>query len=126
MTKTDAETQRGRADKWLWHARFFRTRGRAADVVSAGKLRVNGARVAKPAHTLRIGDVLTFSQERTVRVVRVTGFAERRGPASEAQQLYQDLTPETEPDLSRPQTARGRVDKKQRRMARESRTRPLE
>ncbi|EIE50863.1 tRNA synthetase RNA-binding protein [Salipiger aestuarii] len=81
-----------RIDKWLWHARFFRTRSLAARVVGAG-LRVNGQRIAKPAFAVGPGDVLTFGQERDVRVIRVVALGTRRGPAPEAQALYEDLDP---------------------------------
>lgn len=80
-----------RLDRWLWHARFFKTRTLATRVAAQGRVRVNGQRTAKAAATVRIGDVLTFPQARAVRVVRVLAFAERRGPAAEAQTLYADL-----------------------------------
>jgi len=82
-----------RLDKWLWHARFFKTRGLATRLCNAGRLRVGGEIVAKAHHTVRPGDVLTFPQGRHVRVVRVRALAERRGPAPEARQLYEDLKP---------------------------------
>ncbi|WP_294608066.1 RNA-binding S4 domain-containing protein [uncultured Roseovarius sp.] len=82
-----------RLDKWLWHARFFKTRTLAAKEVSAGHVRVNGTRVAKPAHSVAPEDVLTFPQARAVRVVRVLAIGTRRGPAPEAQALYDDLSP---------------------------------
>lgn len=86
-----------RADKWLWHARFFKTRGLAAKVIRGGHFRVDGARVVKPAHMLRPGVVLTFAQARRIRVIEVTALSLRRGPAAEAQLLYQDLTPQDQP-----------------------------
>ncbi|MFQ5623527.1 MAG: RNA-binding S4 domain-containing protein [Paracoccaceae bacterium] len=82
-----------RLDKWLWHARFFKTRTLAARQVSAGHVRVNGSRVSKPATPVRIGDGLSFPQGRAVRLVRIRAFAQRRGPATEAQGLYEDLDP---------------------------------
>ncbi|MEQ9695442.1 RNA-binding S4 domain-containing protein [Shimia sp. SDUM112013] len=81
-----------RLDKWLWHARFFKTRTLAAKVVSGGHVRVNAGKVAKPSHGVVVGDVLTFPQARDIRVVRIEGFAENRGPAPEAQKLYLDLS----------------------------------
>ncbi|MEZ5778027.1 MAG: RNA-binding S4 domain-containing protein [Paracoccaceae bacterium] len=87
---TDA---RIRIDKWLWQARFFKTRALAAGIVSAGRLRINGNRTAKPGHAVGPGDVLTFPQAKQVRVVRVLACGTRRGPAVEAQALYEDLTP---------------------------------
>lgn len=82
-----------RIDKWLWHARFFRSRRQAGEVVASGAVRVNGERIAKPAHVVRVGDVLTFPQAGRIRVVRILGLAARRGPAAEAQTLYGDLDP---------------------------------
>ena len=80
-----------RLDKWLWHARFFRTRGLATDEVAAGHVRVNGVRVVKPAHPVGDGDTLTFPQGARIRLVRVLATGLRRGPAVEAQMLYLDL-----------------------------------
>jgi ribosome-associated heat shock protein Hsp15 len=80
-----------RLDKWLWQARFFKSRSLSAAAVEQGGVRVNGQRVAKPAHGLRPGDVLTFAQGGRIRVVRMRALADRRGPASEAQALYDDL-----------------------------------
>lgn len=91
------EAEKVRLDKWLWQARFFKTRGLAAATVKGGHVRVNGNRVSKPAQVVKLGDVLTFAQARTIRVVRITTLGSRRGPASEAQTLYDDLTPAPEP-----------------------------
>jgi len=85
-----------RIDKWLWHARFFKTRTLAAKVVSAGHVRVNAERVKKPSTNIKAGDGLSFMQGRDLRIVRITALGDRRGPASEAQTLYNDLTPERE------------------------------
>ncbi len=82
-----------RADKWLWYARFFKTRSLAAKVCNAGKLRAAGELVSKAHHKLKPGDVLTFTQGRHVRVVKVLALAQRRGPATAAQALYEDLKP---------------------------------
>lgn len=86
-----------RIDKWLWQARFYKTRSLAAKQVSEGHVRINGARAGKPAQTVTPGDVLTFPQGRLIRVVRILALGTRRGPAPEAQALYDDLTPEAEP-----------------------------
>jgi ribosome-associated heat shock protein Hsp15 len=83
-----------RLDKWLWHARVVRTRSLAAKLVSEGHVRVNGGRADSPAKSVKAGDVLTIALERTVRVYRVVALGERRGPASEAQGLFEDLSPE--------------------------------
>ena len=86
-----------RLDKWLWQARFFKTRTLAAREVAAGHVRVNGVRVVKPAQAVGMTDVLTFAQGARVRVVRIAALGTRRGPAPEAQALYDDLSePEAE------------------------------
>ncbi len=85
-----------RIDKWLWHARFFKTRTLAAKVVSAGHVRVNAERVKKPSTNIKAGDGLSFMQGRQLRIVRIEALGDRRGPASEAQALYEDLTPKRE------------------------------
>jgi ribosome-associated heat shock protein Hsp15 len=82
---------RQRIDRWLWHARLVRTRGAAAALADAGYVRVNGARIAAPSRQVRTGDVVTVALDRTVRVLKVTGFVERRGPAGTAKALYEDL-----------------------------------
>ena len=82
-----------RLDKWLWQARFFKSRGLAGDLAGSGAVRVNGEQIAKAAHAVRAGDVLTFPQAGHIRVIRVRELGTRRGPASEAQGLYDDLDP---------------------------------
>ncbi|MGQ3488775.1 RNA-binding S4 domain-containing protein [Roseovarius pacificus] len=82
-----------RLDKWLWQARFFKTRSLSAKLVSGGHVRVNSAKVSKPAHSVGPGDVLTFPQARATRVIRIVAVGERRGPAPEAHALYEDLSP---------------------------------
>ena len=83
--------ERQRLDKWLWHARVVKARTSAAALVEAGHLRINGVREKAPGHSVKAGDVLTIGLDRTVRVLRVLGFAERRGDASAARILYDDL-----------------------------------
>jgi ribosome-associated heat shock protein Hsp15 len=83
-----------RLDKWLFQARFLKSRGLAADMIAEGKLRVNGQPTDKPARAIGVGDVLTFALHGRVRVVRILATGDRRGPASEAQGLYLDLAPE--------------------------------
>ena len=68
-----------RVDKWLFHARFFRTRAQAQAAASAGKVRLNGVRIEKPGHVLKPGDILTFGKAKEVLAVRVLALAERRG-----------------------------------------------
>lgn len=82
-----------RVDKWLWFARFFKSRSLAAELCKSGKLRISGTKVAKPSHPVRPGDVLTFPKGPHVRVVRIRGLGTRRGPAAEAVTLYEDLDP---------------------------------
>ncbi len=90
---TDAPRPTLRIDKWLWFARFFKTRGLAAKTVSGGHLRVNGVPVAKPAYGVGAGDTLTFPQGNRIRVVTLLDIGTRRGPAPEAQALYEDRSP---------------------------------
>ena len=108
-----------RLDKWLWHSRFFRTRGVAAKVVRGGNVRVNSVKVSKPAVSVKPGDTVVFPQGRRVRVVRISCASERRGPAAEARTLYEDLSPPSErADASWPRfDGRGRPTKKDRRSA---------
>jgi ribosome-associated heat shock protein Hsp15 len=86
-----SRAEKSRIDKWLWHARFFKTRGLAAELAGSGRLRINSEHVAKPAQTVRPGDVLTFPQDTRIRVIRIEALGHRRGPAIEAQALYTDL-----------------------------------
>ncbi len=83
--------ERQRLDKWLWHARVVKARTSAAALVEAGHVRINGVREAAPGHAIKVGDVLTIGLDRSVRVLRVVGFAERRGDAAAARLLYDDL-----------------------------------
>ena len=107
----DAVLGSQRLDKWLWFARIVKSRTLAAKLVADGKLRVNRVRVAKPSHAIKPGDVLTATVHRNVRVLRVTAIGERRGPASEAQALYADLTPKSPVDNSGSATATGTPDR---------------
>jgi ribosome-associated heat shock protein Hsp15 len=81
-----------RLDKWLVYARFAKHRSTAAELIETGKVRLNRQRVVKCSHAVKSGDVLTISLGSTVKVAKVLGEAERRGSASVASQLYQDLT----------------------------------
>jgi ribosome-associated heat shock protein Hsp15 len=78
-------------DKWLWHARVVKARSSAAALVEAGHVRVNGVREKAPGHAVKLGDVLTIGLDRSVRVLKVVGFAERRGDAPAARLLFDDL-----------------------------------
>ncbi len=82
-----------RLDKWLWYARFFKSRSLATKLSAEGRIRVNGTRTIKAHHALKVGDVLTFSKGPHIRVVEVRALGARRGPAVEARILYADLEP---------------------------------
>jgi ribosome-associated heat shock protein Hsp15 len=84
-----AETQR--LDKWLWFARVVKTRTLAAELVSAGHVRVNARRIDVPARSVARGDVLTIALEREVRVLKVLAPGKRRGAYPEARLLFEDL-----------------------------------
>jgi ribosome-associated heat shock protein Hsp15 len=86
-----AAAGRQRIDRWLWHARLVRTRSDAASLTAAGHVRVNGTRIDAPGRMVRLGDVVTVALDRAVRVLRVRGFAERRGSAGGNQDLYEEL-----------------------------------
>jgi len=93
----DAGAEALRIDKWLWHARFFKSRTAASKLCAGGRVRVNREVIGKAHHPVRVGDIITFPQARTIRVVEVLALGARRGPASEAQTLYKDLTPPAPP-----------------------------
>ena len=80
-----------RLDKFLWHARVVKARTSAAQLVEKGHVRINGVRETAPGHAVKPGDVLTIALDRSVRVLKVIGFSERRGDASAARVLYEDL-----------------------------------
>jgi ribosome-associated heat shock protein Hsp15 len=112
-----------RIDKWLWQARFFKTRSLSAKQVSGGHVRLNGNRVLKPAQAVVPGDVLTFPQGKLIRVVRVEKLGDRRGPAPEAQTLYFDMTEKKDiPPKNPSYEGKGRPTKKDRRALDLSRT----
>lgn len=121
---TDARRDQ-RVDTWLWHARLFKSRTLAAAVVDAGKVRLTRdgetTRLTKNAATIRVGDELTFPKAKQIRIIRIAALATRRGPAAEAQALYEDLTPPPPPKAERPpkvaerEAGAGRPTKKERR-----------
>jgi ribosome-associated heat shock protein Hsp15 len=78
-----------RLDKWLFHARFYRTRALAQAAAAKGRIRLNGRRVEKPAQAVKPGDILTLGKGGDLLTLRVLGLAERRGPAPDARQLYE-------------------------------------
>ena len=89
-----------RIDKWLWYARFFKSRALASRMVSSGRLRIDGDAVSKPHRHVQVGQTLIFPQGEVTRTIEVRALATRRGPASEAQSLYHDLDPPQKKDKS--------------------------
>ncbi len=81
-----------RLDKWLWYARLFKTRSAATAAISNGRFRLDGIIMTKPHRRAICGQVLTFIQGERVRVIKIMALASRRGPASEANVLYEDLS----------------------------------
>jgi ribosome-associated heat shock protein Hsp15 len=111
---TDEKSDGHRLDKWLWHARFFKTRSLATAAITGGKVHLNAERV-KPAHRVRIGDRLSLSMRGIVGEFEVLGLPVRRGPAAEALKHY----------LETPASAERRAKlKEQQRLANISRPRP--
>ena len=84
--------QRQRIDTWLWFARVVKSRTLATRLVEDGHVRINGARAQVPAKPIGPGDVLTIALERRVRVLRLVGIGERRGPFSEASLLFEEIS----------------------------------
>jgi ribosome-associated heat shock protein Hsp15 len=89
-------TERQRIDKWLFFARVTKSRSLAAKLAQAGRVRVNGDKVDQASHMVRIGDTLTITLDRQIRILRIAAPGERRGPFEEARLLYDDLTPPPE------------------------------
>ena len=81
---------RQRIDKWLWHARVVRTRTAATGLVDGGLIRINGARINAASRAVRVGDVVTIAFD-TIKILKVTGFSERRGSATDAALLYENM-----------------------------------
>jgi ribosome-associated heat shock protein Hsp15 len=109
---------RQRIDKWLWHARVVRTRSSAAGLASSGLVRVNGERVDAASRPVRAGDVITVALDRSVRLLKVKAFAERRGSADHGRALYDDLSasaPGEVPPPVRREAGAGRPTKRDRR-----------
>lgn len=92
-----------RIDQWLWFARLTKSRTLAQALIERGKVRINRQKIARPSHWLKAGDAVTISMGPRVRVFTVLAFAKRRGPATEAQALYEELTPA--PDRPKPADA---------------------
>ena len=84
---------RNRLDNWFWCARFAKSKTLAGKLCRSGKVRVNGNLTKKAHFNIKIGDVVTFPLRFQIRVVRVVGIIDRRGPSKEARETYADLTP---------------------------------
>jgi ribosome-associated heat shock protein Hsp15 len=111
---TDEKIESHRLDKWLWHARFYKTRSLATAAIDGGKVHLNAERV-KPAHRVRIGDRISLSLQGIVAEFEVLGLPLRRGPSAEAQSHY----------LETPASAERRTKlREQQRLAQVSRPRP--
>ncbi|MDP3544881.1 RNA-binding S4 domain-containing protein [Phreatobacter sp. HK31-P] len=89
-----SDTGKLRIDKWLWFARVVKTRSAATALCEDGSVRLNGIRVDQAHKAVRVDDVVTVALADRIKVLKVISMAERRGPFSEAQHLYQDLSPE--------------------------------
>ena len=85
-------TEKIRLDTWLWYARFYKSRSLSSKAILSGKLRVNSDKIIKPASKVKINDVLTINHVNMVRIIQIQSIGARRGPASEAQTLYNDLS----------------------------------
>ena len=97
-----SEPEAQRIDKWLWHARFARTRGAAQELARSGHVRVNRDKIREASRLVRPGDVLTLSLGRGVRVIRILAIAERRDNFQGAQLLYQEQATAANPGACRP------------------------
>ena len=93
MTDDAGGAESRRLDRWLWFARVVKSRTLAAGLVEDGRVRVNREKATKPAQSVKPGDVLTIVVGPRLRVLKVLDVGERRGPASEARGLFEDLTP---------------------------------
>ena len=85
-------TEKIRLDTWLWYARFYKSRSLSSKAILSGKLRINSNKITKPATKVKTNDVLTLNYVNEIRVIQIQSLGSRRGPASEAQSLYIDLT----------------------------------
>lgn len=93
MTATPENAEKIRLDKWIWFARVAKTRTIAKKLVLAGKIRIDGVKTSSPSISIKSGDTLTITLPRRILVFRLLLVGMRRGPASEAQLLYEDLSP---------------------------------
>ena len=94
VTDQEGGAQAQRLDRWLWFTRAVKSRTLAAAQIEAGKIRVNAVKVTKPSYNVKPGDVITSAANKDVRILQVKALGVRRGPATEAQLLYEDKTPQ--------------------------------
>ena len=113
-----------RLDKWLWYARFMKSRSKATKFCQSSRFRVNGSIVVKAHCLVKQDDVLTFSVGSNIKIIKILKLGVRRGPAPEAQALYEDLSPpislnkedhKISPYVGRRESGSGRPTKQQRR-----------
>ena len=115
------QATRQRIDKWLFFARIIKSRTLAGKFAAGGNVRVNSEKIDQASVLIKPGDVLTITLERRILVLRVLGCGQRRGPAPEAQLLYEDISPkpaapgEAEPVAARREPGSGRPTKRDRR-----------
>ncbi|MFO1185432.1 MAG: RNA-binding S4 domain-containing protein [Bauldia sp.] len=109
------ETDRQRIDKWLWYARVVKSRSSAQALAMSGHVRVNQEKTHSASKQVKPGDVLTIAVASRVRILRVRGAGERRGPASEARLLFDELTPPQLPSTTTPSPGGSRPTKRDRR-----------
>lgn len=114
------QPERQRIDKWLFFARVIKSRTLAGKFAAAGNVRVNSDKIDQASFLIKPGDVLTVALERRILVLRILGCGLRRGPAPEAQLLYEDITPkvavaEAEPIAAKREPGSGRPTKRDRR-----------
>ncbi len=96
------QADRLRIDKWLWFARVTKSRTLAQKLAASGHVRINSERVSGAAQPVKVDDVLTIALERRVLVLKIVRLGNRRGPATEARTLYEDLSPPPPPRELRP------------------------
>ena len=117
---TEVADEKRRVDKWLWYARVVKSRTLAAKLAAGGHVRLNRAKISSASQSVRVGDVLTITLPRAVKVLRILNLGERRGPAAEARLLFEDLSPAPPPRVAAPEPNRppgaGRPTKRERRL----------
>ena len=87
----DGKPKKIRIDKWLWWARFFRTRSLSTKIITKGAVRLNSRRIVKPSVEIKVNDVLTFTSGKSVRVIKVLSLGERRVNYEEARKMYENV-----------------------------------